>query len=160
MPPERMARVRLIGLTAAITFCITLALIYGLFKLTTRPPQAPALDPPKAITVTLHPCDQVGITGSGPIEVPAAEFEQVMKLVTPGQYVEGGLNEFICPLIAEVVIRHEGQRETYLLIRDAGNNPAMISADGRHYYYGVPYEGVGDGAMKLAGLVRRLAEKK
>ena len=92
--------------------------------------------------------------------MPAAEFEQVMKLVTPDQYVEGGLNEFITPLIAEVVIRHEGQRETHLLIREAGNNPAMISADGRHYYYSVPFGDIGDGAMKLARLVTKLAEKK
>ncbi len=161
MSPERLRSWRVVGVTALVTFVVTLvgAAMVGTV-VNRQSPATPQLAPPKTITVTLYPNSGLGLNGSGPTEIPAGEFGRVMRLVTPDRYYEGGVNDWIIPLIAEVVITHEDQPDSQLLVRWAGKNPATISVDGRHYYYGVPHEDIHDGGMQLVALVRRLAEAK
>jgi hypothetical protein len=91
-------------------------------------------------------------------EIPATDLDFAMRLLTPDKYYEGGVNDWITPLIAEVVITHEGQADTRLLVRWAGKNPAIVSVDGRNYFYGRPDEDIHDGGTQLLRLVHRLAE--
>ena len=161
MPPEQLSRWRVVGVTALVTVVATLI---GVAIVTTivirQPPPTPPLAPPKTITVTLYPIPNMGLRGCPPTEIPASEIDRVVRLVTPDKYYEGGVNDWITPLIAEVVFTHEGQPDTRLLVRWAGKNPATISVDGRNYFYGKPHEEVHDGGMQLIGLVQRLNEAK
>lgn len=59
-----------------------------------------------------------------------------------------------------VEISHDDQTQSYLLIRWGGKTPAMISPDGRHYYYGRPHPEVYDGASQLRNLVRNLLKNQ
>jgi hypothetical protein len=160
MSPERLGRLRLIGVTALITFVVTLAGAGAILTVVSRqPPPTPRLPPPKSITVTLYPA--IGLSSAGPpTEIPAGEIDHVMRLVTPDKYVEGGVNDWLWPLIAEVVIAHEGQPATCLFVRWAGEKPAAVSADGRNYFYARPHEEIYDGGRQLITLVQRLAEAK
>jgi hypothetical protein len=160
MSPERQGRLRAIALTALVTCGATLAAVYAFAIVSRRPPPTPQLAPPKTITVTLYPCNNWSMPGCPPTQIPAGDFEQVMRLLTPGQYYEGGINDWITPLIAEVVIAHEGQPETRLLVRWSGKNPALLSVDGKHYFYGQLHDGIYDGGLQLAALAQKLAEAK
>ena len=161
MSPERLGRLRVAGVTALVTFVVTLAGAGVVATVVSRqPPPTPRLAPPKTITVTLYPIPDIDPSGCPPTAIPAGEFDHVMRLITPDKYYEGGVNDWITPLIAEVVITHEGQADTRLLVRWAGKNPATISVDGRHYFYGRPHEEVHDGGMQLVALVRRLDKAK
>jgi hypothetical protein len=161
MPVERSDRLRVIGITAVVTCVATLAVAATVVTVVSRrPPPTPQLAPPKAITVTLYPVDGVSTERRGPTEIPAGDFGQVMRLVTPGKFYEGGVNDKVIPLIAEVVITHEGQPDTRLLVRWTGKNPAAISVDGHNYFYGVSHPDIHDGAMQLFALVERLAKVK
>lgn len=151
MPPERSNRLRVIVLTALVTSVGTLAVAATVLTVVSRRlPPTPQLAPPKTITVTLYPVSGWNFKGCPRTDIPATEYDNV----------SGGVHDWIDPLIAEVVITHEGQPDTRLLVRWAGKNPAMISVDGRHYFYGVPHEGIHDGGMQLVALVRGLAEAK
>ncbi len=161
MSPERPRLWYVVGLTAFVTFLVTLAGLAAVAAVQRGiPPPTPRLAPPKTITVTLYPLPGMDLAGSSPTTIPAEEFDRVMRLVTPDQYYGQTVNDWITPLIAEVVITHEDQPETRLLVRWAGKNPATISIDGDHYFYGVPHEGIQDGGMQLVVLVRRLIEAK
>ena len=161
MSTERLGRVRLIVVTALVTSVATLAVAATVLTwVSRRPPPTPRLAPPKTITVTLYPVSEWGRKGFPHAEIPATDFDNVIRLVTPDKYVSGGVHDRIDPLIAEVVIAHDGHPDTRLLVRWAGKNPAMISVDGRHYFYGVPHEGIHDGGMQLVALVERLVEAK
>ena len=160
MPSERPGLLEVIAATAFVTCVATIAGLCTVVSVVNRiPPPTPQLDPPKTITVTLYPMRGAYPEGTPPIEIPPADLDNVMRLVTPDSYYEGGTHDRISPLIAEVVITHEARPETLLHVRDGGKNPALISADG-HYFYGKPHDDVYDGAIQLVALVRRLAEAK
>jgi hypothetical protein len=160
MPPERLDRLRVIVVTALVTCVVTLVSTAVVATVVNRlPPPTPQLAPPKTITVTLYPLNGLS-KAYPPTEIPPGDVDQVMRLVTPDIYYEGGVHDWITPLIAEVVITHEGQPDTHLLVRWAGANPAMISVDGRNYFYGVPHKGIKDGGAKLVGIVQEIAITK
>lgn len=160
MSPERLDRLRVVGLTALVTFLGTLGGVAAVVAVVSRqPPPTPRLAPPKTITVTLYPIPGMdGLRGCLPTEIPAGEFDRLMRLVTPDVYDRHRANDWISPLVAEVVITHEGQQDTRLLVRWTGKNPAATSVDGYHYFYGSPHEDVHDGAIQLVSLVARLAQ--
>ncbi len=161
MPPERQSRLRLVGVTAFVSFIATLAGVAAVATVVSRqPPPTPQLARAKSISVTLYPMRDFNFPGCPRTEVPVGDIEHVMRLVTPDVYYSGGVSDWITPLIAEVIITHEGQKDTHLLVRWAGKNPATISVDGRHYFYGTTHEDIGDGGIQLVALVRRLAEVK
>ena len=161
MSLEHLSKLRVIAVTALVTFALTLTGAVALFSRVSRQaPPTPTIAPPKTITVTLYPASGLALTGSPPTEIPARDFEYLMRLVTPDQYYGGGVSDWVTPLIAEVVITHEGRPDTQLLIREAGVNPALISLDGQNYFYGASYDDVGDGAVQVIRLVRRLGDAK
>src|SRR5690242_2555533 len=117
MPPERLGRLRVIVVTALVTCVVTLVSTAVVATVVNRlPPPTPRLAPPKTITVTLHPVNVWKLKACPPTEIPPGDVEEVMRLVTPGQYFEGAPNDLFFPLIAEVVITHEGQPDTHLLV--------------------------------------------
>jgi hypothetical protein len=162
MSPERKSRLRLIGATAVVTFLLTIAVVYATAWADHRSgPPAPTLAAPKTITITLYPLPGWDSEGSAPVAIPASEFDRVMRLITPGpHYCSGGVHDWTLPLSAVVVITHEGLPDTSLLVRWSGKNPALISADGSHYFYGEPREGIHDGAMQLRAFVREVGKAK
>ncbi len=161
MSPERQGRRLTIVVTALITCVVTLVGTAVVATVVSRQqPPTPRLEPPKTVTVTLYPVPGMNLKGSPPTEIPAGEFDHVMRLVTPDKYLEGGVNDLIHRLIAEVVITHEDGHNTWVLVRWTGKNPPAVSVDGRHYFYARPYDDVYDGGMQLVTLVRRLAEAK
>ena len=116
-------------------------------------PATPTLRPAAAIRVTLYPCSQLGVVGGRVIDVPPDEVERFARLITPGPYYAGGLNELIMPLVAEVVVTHPDATTTTALVRWSGVNPALVSLDGEHYYHAVNDPDVRDGACRLLARV-------
>ena len=93
-------------------------------------------------------------------EIPPGEIDYVFRLLTPDKYYGRSVNDWITPLIAEVVITHENHPDTRLLVRWGGKNPAMISVDGRNYFYGRQYEDIFDGGTQLVRVLDELAAAK
>jgi hypothetical protein len=140
---------------------MTLAGAAALWEVMSRePPPTPQLSPPKTISVMLYPLSSWNSPGHPMTEIPAGDVDFVWRLLTPDKYYEGGVNDWVTPLIAEAVITHEGQPDTRLLVRWAGKNPAIISVDGRNYFYGRPDADVHDGGVQLVRIVQRLTEAK
>jgi hypothetical protein len=95
-----------------------------------------------------------------PTEIPASDMEVVTRLLTPERYYEGGMNDHITPPIALVEVTHSDQSKSHLYVRWSGKNPALVSLDGRNYFYATNHPDVHDGAVQLVALVRRVAEAK
>jgi len=83
-----------------------------------------------------------------------------MQLVTPVGYLRGGINEFVYPIVAEVVIEHESGKDTNMLVRSCGKNPAIVTVDGHEYFSATRDEEYSDGSMALVGLVRRIRKDR
>ena len=155
----RSGTLRIIGMTAVVTCTVTLVGVYSLWIVVNRQqPQAPRIRPPKTMTVIMHPFQEWDKTRYPPTEIPAAELDYAFRLVTPDRYYEGGLIER--PLMAVVVLSHESWPDTMLLVRWSGHNPALISVDGRNYFYGRNDEDIGDGGLQLLRLVHKLTDAK
>jgi hypothetical protein len=150
-----------VSVTAVVTCIVTLAGTFALWSaLSRRTPPTPWLPPPKTITVTIYPFELWMKTGYPPTEIPASKLGYARRLVTPDKYYEGGVNDLITPLMAVVVLTHEGQPDTRLLVRYSGHNPALISVDGRNYFYGRNDEDIHDGGTDLLRLVSQVTEAK
>jgi hypothetical protein len=162
MTPDRARDLRLIGVTAVVTFLMPLVGSWVLFAVLARKgvPPTPRLAPPKKITVTFYPVSQWPAKALPPTEISASEFDYATRLLTPDRYYEGGVNDKITPLIAEGRITHESGPDTLLLVRDSGVNPVLISVDGQNYFYGKVYDDVGAGSVDLYRLVHRVAKGK
>jgi hypothetical protein len=93
-----------------------------------------------------------------PTKIPANKLDYAWRLLTPDKYYEGGVSDWIHPLMAEVTLTDERGAETRLLIPWSGKNPALISADGRHYFYGRLDDDILDGGTQLLQLVVQLTE--
>jgi hypothetical protein len=93
-----------------------------------------------------------------PTKIPARELDYAFRLVTPDKYYGSDVRDNITPLMAQVIITHEGAPDTRLLIRDSGHNPVLISVDGRDYFYGRADDDIHHGAVQLIRLVRQLNE--
>lgn len=127
---------------------------------TRRPPPTPVLRPPTAIKVTLYPWNGIrGIDGE-PVDVPPDKLDLAFRLLTPETYFEGGVHEFITRVVAEAVITHADGKKTFVLVRDYGHNPAVVTVDGRHYFFARNDPDVHAGAVQLIRLVREVAPKK
>ena len=116
--------------------------------------------PPTAIKVTLYPWDGVGGIDCDPVDIPPDILDFALRLLTPEKYFEGGVHEFITRIVAEAVITHSDGTQTFMLVRDHGKNPAVVSVDGRNYFYARNDPDVHAGAMELIRLVREVAHAK
>ncbi|MGE3806866.1 MAG: hypothetical protein AB7K24_19540 [Gemmataceae bacterium] len=121
-----------------------------------RAPAAPELRPAKAIKVTLYPWEFMGGVDGKPVEIPPEKLDQVYRRLTPDTYYEGGVCDFITPIVAKAVITHDDGTETSVLVRDGGHNPAVVSLDGRNYFYARSDPDVYAGAYELFQVVGAL----
>jgi hypothetical protein len=156
------SRWRVIAATAVVTCVVT---AWGTLALvrwqTNSAPPAPEIPTPRTIKIALCPMHDVYPDGTAPIDIPPAEFDRVMRFITPRHYYgTTHIHEWILPLVAVVVITHDGLPDTHLLIRSGGKNPALISAGTRYYYYCDWHPGMGDGAMQLRALVSEIAARQ
>src|SRR5262249_42120561 len=141
-----------------IGFLLGGAVACGVFVLLThRTPSTPQLRPPTAIKVTLYPWQGVGGIDGEPVDIPAEKLDLAFRLLTPASYFEGGVHEFITPIVPEAVINHADGTETSVLVRDHGHNPAVVTVDGRNYFYGRNDPDVHAGAVQLIRLVTEVA---
>lgn len=130
----------------------------GVFVFSThRTPATPELRPPTAIKVTLYPWEGVGGIDGAPVDIPPEKLDLAFRLLTPEKYFEGGVHEFITRIVAEAVITHADGTQTHVLVRDHGHNPAVVTVDGRHYFYARNDPDVLAGAHQLIGLVNEVA---
>lgn len=144
-----------------IGFVLGAAATCGVFVLPARrPPAAPELRPPTAIRVTLYPWDGTGGIDGVPVDVPPEKLDLAFRLLTPEKYFEDEVHEFITRIVAEAVITHADGSETSVLVRDHGHNPAVVTVDGRNYFYARNDPDVRAGAVQLVRLVNEVAHKK
>lgn len=151
---RRVAKVlrRLPGLLTG--FVLGAVVMCVVFVVTTRrPPPTPALPPATAIKVTLHPWHGIGGIDGKPVDIPPDKLDLAFRLLTPAAHFGGGVHEFITPVVAEAVVTHADGTETLLLVRDNGKNPAVVTVDGRAYFYARNDPDVHAGASQLVGLV-------
>lgn len=141
-------------------FAVGAAFMTSVFVASThRSPVVPVLKQPNAIKVTLHPWQGFGESECSPVEIPPGELDSVYRLIAPEKYFEGGVNDFISPIIAEAVITHADAQETTLLIRDFGHNPALVTVDGRSYFFARNDPDILAGANQLIRLVNSIKQK-
>jgi hypothetical protein len=62
--------------------------------------------------------------------------------------------------VAEAVITHGDGTQTFVMVRDHGHNPAVVSVDGENYFYARNDPDVHAGAFQLIRLVREVADAK
>jgi hypothetical protein len=125
---------------------------------TETPPAIPQLKHPTGITITLHPWEASRSMDCRPVDIPPNKRELVIKLLTPGQYFGSEVHDFITPIVAEAVITHDDGTRTFVMVRDHGHNPAVVSVDGRNYFYARDYPGVPGGTLQLIHLVNDLVQ--
>jgi hypothetical protein len=131
--------------------CVVIAFSAG------RPVAAPLLRPPTAIRVTLYPSEIVGEVDGKPVTIPPEMLDLAFRLLTPQTYFKGGANEKITPIVGKAVITHADGTETYVWVRDHGHNPAVVTIDGRNYFYARNDPDVLAGAYQFVGLVMKAA---
>ena len=144
-----------------IGFVLGVAALWGVFAFSThRTPATPELRPPTAITITLYPREGVGGIDGVPVDIPPEKLDLAFRLLTPEKYFEGGVHEFITRIVAAAVITHADGTQTSVLVRDHGKNPAVVSVDGRNYFYARNDPDVHTGAIQLIRLVNEVAQAK
>ena len=133
---------------------------FGVVNSTLRlPPEPPIIPRPESITVFLHPWGGFEASTAKAITIPTEIQEQVFRRLVPEKYF-GNINEQITPLVAEAVISHADKKQTRMLIRDHGHNPAVVSVDGVNYFYAKNESDVYAGANELIRLVAEVAYKQ
>jgi hypothetical protein len=67
-----------------------------------------------------------------------------------------------CQFVALIkyVITHADGTQTHVLVRDHGVNPAVVTVDGKNYFYARNAPGVHAGAVELIRLVKEVAHKE
>jgi hypothetical protein len=144
-----------------IGFVLGAAVMCGVFAFSAhQTPSPPELRPPTAIQVTLYPWPGVGGIDGEPVDIPPEKLDRAFRLLTPERYFEGGVHEFITRIVAEAVIIHADGTATPVLVRDHGPNPAVVSIDGRTYFYARSDPDVHAGAIQLIRLVNEVAHAK
>jgi hypothetical protein len=144
-----------------IGFVAGAAALCGVLVISSRlPPPVPVLPPATAIRVTLYPWENAGRIDGEPVDIPPDKLEFVLRRLTPQTYFESPVYEFITPVVAQAVITHADGKETSVLVRDHGHNPAVVTVDGRHYFYARNDPDVYAGAFELLRLVHEVAHEK
>ena len=129
-------------------------------SLTQLPPTTPELRPPTAITVTLHPWEGIAGIDCEPVEIPPEYLDYAFRRLTPDHYFGATVYDFITRIVAEAVITPADGEKTLVMVRDHGHNPAVVSLDGRNYFYARNDPDVYAGAIELIGLVSKVAHAK
>lgn len=161
MSSERGTKLKLIVVTAMSSVVLTTVALWGLMKWSLHTPPAPHIESPTSIKVTLHPVSNFHFVQGLPVTViPKNEFDSVMRLVRPEQPYGSSVNDAAHPLIGVVEIGHDGGTASTIFVRWSGVNPALVSVDGRTYYYAESHDDVRDGGMKFHSLITRIVENE
>jgi hypothetical protein len=148
--------------TLAIGVLLGAGLMYG-FALTVLswPPATPQLAPVKSIRITPHPWEGIVVNGCQPLDIPADKLDLVIRLLTPGKYYgTDTLFDHITPIVAEAQITHIDGSQSFVIVRDGGVNPAMVSVDGHYYFYGRSDPDIHAGGTELFRLLGEVAQAK
>jgi hypothetical protein len=144
-----------------IGFVAGAAAMCGVVAVSTRlPPPVPVLPPATAIRVSLYPWEGVGEVDGEPVDIPPDKLDFVFRRLTPQTHFESPVHEFITPVVARAVITHADGKETSVLVRNHGHNPAVVTVDGWHYFYARNDPDVYAGAFELIQLVHEVAHEK
>jgi len=144
-----------------IGFLLGGAVMFGLFLVAiNQPPPTPKLRPPTSIKVTLYPWEGMGPIDSEPVEIPPDKLDLTFRLITPESYYRYGILDSLMPAIGHAVVTHADGKETFVLIRDFGHNPALVTVNGRHYFVARNDPDVHAGATQIFGLVQIARQKK
>lgn len=136
------------------------ALLLLLTVLTSRfTPPTPHLKQPKTITVFLHPWSEYRAATNIPVIIPAKNQESVFRRLVPETYY-GDINEHITPIVAHATITHSDETQTHVLVREGGKNPAVVSVDGKNYFYARNESDVFAGATELISLVSEIYHQR
>ena len=158
MAIARGEKLRLVCVTAVMAVVATYASMFAIAKL--NKPAVPTIASPISIKVTLYSESRLGFEGMPATAIPPEEHESVMRLIRPAAYDSAGMHDGINPLVAEIEIAHEGEKITRVFVRSTGMNPALVSVDGRNYFYAETHEDVFDGSVKLLQVMRRIVENQ
>jgi hypothetical protein len=140
-----------------VGFSLGVLVTFGFVNSTLRlPPEPPFVPRPESITVILHPWDGIEPLTNKAISIPTEIQEEVFRRLVPETYF-GIVDEHITPIVAEAVITHAYEKQTRILVRHGGKNPAVVSVDGVNYFYAKNESDVHAGATELFGLVEEVA---
>lgn len=147
--------------TFVLGFLIGVAVMFGGIVSITHPsPATPVIRPPTAIKVTLYPWEGVGGIDGEPVDIPPDKMAFAFRRLVPEKYFGGTVYDFITRIVAEAVITHADGSHTLVMVRDHGHNPAVVSIDGRNYFYARNDPDVYAGATELIRLVTEVASAK
>jgi hypothetical protein len=139
-------------------FVLGVAAVFALTTQTT--PATPELRPPTGIAITQYPRKGMGRVDCEPVDIPPEEWNLAYTLLTPDQCFKGGVDDIIARIVAEAVITHRDGTRTSVIVREFGANPAVVSVDGRNYFFARSDPSVHDGAMRLVQLVTQAVQAK
>ncbi|VTS06879.1 hypothetical protein [Tuwongella immobilis] len=131
----------------------------GLFvSLSRRSPPTPVLRPPIAMQVTLYPWEGSSDIDGQPVDIPKDKLDRAFLLLTPDTDIESGIHDLAIPVVAKAVLAHADGTETPVLVRDHGHNPAVVTVDGRHYFFARSEPDVDAGAIELIRIVNQVRD--
>ncbi len=119
-----------------------------------KQPATPTFPETTRITAQLYSVPDTGTKGIDHIEVPQEYIPQILKIVTPVTFEEGGLRPTSNYHVADVYLHHEDSKPTKIEVRSTGHNPAAVTVDCSNYFY-ASVDGPADGAWELALLLQR-----
>lgn len=99
-------------------------------------PPVPALPRPEKMTVVIQPMEGWGHDHTETIEVDSDNFERIYQLVKPTRTIDGDVNKVANPLFAKMLLKYPDGSQQELFVRWMGKNPAGVSLDDKHYFWG------------------------
>jgi kynurenine formamidase len=120
-------------------------------------PPRPTLRPATAMRITPHPWEGIAVKGCKPIDIPPEKLDFTFRLLTPGKWYGNTIYDQVTRIIAEAEITHADGTQTFVIVRDAGHNPAVVSLDGRTYFFGRSDPDILAGGTQLMQLLADVA---
>ena len=95
---------------------------------------------------------QLAVDEIDAVSVPDSQLAQLSALVTPSEPCMQQIDKREHYLVAIVELFHSDGTKTTVYVRWTGHNPAAVSLDDEHFFYGGKPE-AGDGAVKILQLL-------
>ncbi len=119
-----------------------------------RQPPTPKLPPIAKISAKVHAVPELGFSAIDHVEVPQEHISEFATLITPTTPCVQTIDRTMRYHVADVVVQHEDGSTTKLVVRWTGHNPAAISLDDSHYFYGGS-DDFPDGATRIIRLLNQ-----
>jgi hypothetical protein len=117
-----------------------------------REPAIPKLRPIAKISARVYAVPDLSFSAIDSVEVPEAQLSPFARLITPTKPCVQEIKREMHYHVADVFVQHTDGTTTTLHVRWTGHNPAAISLDDRHYYYGGT-DDFPDGATRIVRLL-------